>query len=413
MQNSFKAGQNRIYAYLLFFIWPFLSIFVAFYEYRTSWAKNLIWFFVAFYAYTMVISHAGMDANRYRAQFIEVAQSDEKFDSENGLYSVATNNVDFLQPLLNIIVAKITDNYKVLFLVYGLIFGYFFSRNIWLLLENTPRNRIIKIGIPILIVFAFINPFWNINGFRFWTAAQIFVYGCLVYFLKGKKKGLLIILTTVLVHFSFMLPIAILFLYKFLGNRLNIYFYFFIASLFVSELSLDAVRSNLAFLPTIYENRVEAYTDAEYKELRLENSQSSNWYVNLHAVALRFSVYVFLIALYWKTRVYIKKNKKIYSLFNFILLFFGIANIISSVPSAGRFTIVASCIAMAFVYLSVQFLNDRIINLIIKISIPALLLFFIVAVRVGFYTIGLTTIFGNPLIAVFMENDKALIELIK
>ena len=408
-----KQTENGIYAVLIFFVWPFFSTLLAFYKYRESWAKNILWLFVAFYGYTMVIESTEVDAGRYRDQFIEMATTGTTTNIVTDLYARDSDHVDLLNPLLVKVVSLFTDNYKILFLAYGLIFGFFLSRNFWLLLDRT-ENAVTIIGLLLLIVFFVINPIWNINGFRFYAGSQIFVYGALIYFLKGKKSGVYIALSAILVHFSFMIPMAIFFLYRVLGNRLTLYFYIFIASLFITELNMESVRNNLLVIsPVVFEQKIEGYTNEEYKE-RIEASyEGANWYVLLKTKALKYSIYIFLIVLYWRYRNFFKNKKLLYDLFSYVLLFYGIANIISSIPSAGRFITVASGLAIALLYLSLQLKNDTTTNIIIKATMPALLLYVIVVIRIGFDTMGVTTILGNPLIALFMEEDIPLINLIK
>lgn len=409
MHNEVKS--NNIYAYILFLVWPFLSFFIAFYEYRKTWAKNIVWLFVVFYAYTMVISNSQIDANRYRNNFIEISNSDIAFYDVINLYS-DESKVDLLESFITYVISSFTNNYKILFATYGIIFGFFFSRNLWLLFERS-RHKLTWISILLLIIFAIVNPIWNINGFRFWTAAQIFVYGALIYFLEGKKKGLLIAATTVLVHFSFMLPIVILGFYVLFGNRMTIYFYFFIASLFISELNIESVRGNLGLLPIVIENKVEGYTNEEYIESIDNSYKLANWYVLMRTKALKYSIYIVLIFLYWRRELFLKNHKKLFKLFGFVFLFFAIANIISSIPSARRFLVIAYALSTGLIFLSMQYFDDKKINAVIKLTTPALLLYFVVTIRLGFDTFGITTILGNPIIAVFMEDDMALINLIK
>ncbi len=407
---SFSQQKNGVFSYILFAIWPFLAVFIALFEYRQTWAKNIIWLIVVFYGYTMVLSVADMDASRYRDEFIEVANSDgsgDIIDVEN------TNNVDLLKPLLNHLVSSFTDNYKILFMVYGAIFGFFYSRNIWLLLENS-KHKIAIISIPILIVFVFVNPFWNINGFRFWTAAQIFVYGMLLFLLKKNKKGLWLVAITPFIHFSFLFPLAIVAAYIVLGNRVTLYFYLFVASLFISELNLESVRENLnEIVPSIFQRRIDAYIDEGYREVRKEELRNANWYVEMRLKLLKYSVYAFLILIYWRERHFLEKRKGLFRLFCFILLFLSFANVISSIPSASRFIIVSFSFATALIFINMQYLDDKVMHIMTKISIPALLIFLVVTIRMGFDTMSMTTVFGNPLIALFMENDIPLINLIK
>jgi len=408
-----QKSENKVYAALLFLIWPFFAVFIALYQYKQTWAKNIVWFFVAFYGYTMVIGNDGIDASRYRAKFIEMAESSTTTNVFTDLYAKDSDNVDLLSPLLTKTVSMFTNNYKMLFLVYGLVFGYFFSRNLWLLLDRV-RYRITLIHILLLILFFIINPIWNINGFRFYAAAQIFVYGCLTYFLDGKRKGVFIAATAVLAHFSFLLPLLIYVLYRFLGNKLTMYFYFFLVSLFITELNLESVRESLLVIsPVVFEDRIEGYTNEAYKESIVDRFNESRWYLQFKIDSLKYSIYVFLIVLYWRGKYIYKRNKKLYKLFCFILLFYGISSIISYVPSAGRFIEVASGFAIALLFLCLQFRDDKLINNIIKMASPALLLYLLMTIRLGLDTMGITTILGNPLIALFIEDDIPLINLIK
>ncbi|MCB0743252.1 MAG: EpsG family protein [Ignavibacteriae bacterium] len=409
----YKQSENKIYATILFLVWPFLSTFFAILNYREKWAKNIIWIFVAFFGYTMVISNEGMDANRYRDQFIEISEAGGETNLVKGIYAEDTGYVDVLKPFLDRLVSLFTNNYKILFLIYGLIFGYFFSRNIWLLLENI-KQPIVSSSIILLILFSLINPIWNINGFRFWTAAQIFVYGCLLFFLKRDKIGIILSFIALFVHFSFMLPVLILFIYLFIGNRLTIYFYFFITSLFITEINLEVVRSSIeGILPVIFETKVVNYTNEAYREQKVAGFKNMNWYIIYNAFLLKYVIYLYFIFLYWKNRIKIRRNKAVYSLFSFILFYFGIANIVASIPSGGRFLTVAYSFAIALIYIYVQTYKDDLINFIVKVSLPILLLYIIVSIRLGFDTIGITTVIGNPIVALFMDKDRALIELIK
>jgi hypothetical protein len=194
---------------------------------------------------------------------------------------------------------------------------------------------------------------------------------------------------------------------------MTIYFYFFIASLFISELNIESVRGNLGLLPIVIENKVEGYTNEEYIESIDNSYKLANWYVLMRTKALKYSIYIVLIFLYWRRELFLKNHKKLFKLFGFVFLFFAIANIISSIPSARRFLVIAYALSTGLIFLSMQYFDDKKINTVIKLTTPALLLYFVVTIRLGFDTFGITTILGNPIIAFFMEDDMALINLIK
>lgn len=409
-----KKLENTIYAYFIFMIWPFLSIGLAIWQYKEKWAKNIIWVFIVFYSFTFVISREGIDASRYRDSFIDYTEesysNSEFYDT---LYSEETNNIDILHPLLSYIVSKFTNDYRVLFAVFGLIFGYFYSRNIWYLL-NKARPFLKTINIPIIVTFAFIIGFWQINGFRFWTAAHMFFFSVLPYLIEGKKKYLWLSVLTILVHFSFIIPVFILLSYIFLGNRLKVFFSFFLVSLFISEINFEVLNNYLSFFPEVFAIRSGSYINEEYKMLRAARSLNINWYVLYYAKALRWVVIGLIILIYFKGNNFFKENKKFLNLFSFSLLFYGIANIISNIPSGSRFITIANLFMVAFIFFYLQFQNkDTITKMFVYISLPALLLFNIVSIRNGFDTIGLLAVIGNPVIALLLESNIALIDLIK
>ena len=202
-----EKRENNFYAFLVFLIWPFLSVVFAIRNYRTSWAKNIVWLFVAYFGYTIVINDS-IDASRYRDKFLFSASTgDEK--KNIAVYEVGEkDSIDFLEPIISKAISSFTTNYKILFAVFGLIFGFFYSRNIWILLKYL-ESPIMFTGIILLITFLLINPFWNLNGFRFYTASQVFIYGILLYFVEEKKSGIWFILSTFTIHFSFMIAIVI------------------------------------------------------------------------------------------------------------------------------------------------------------------------------------------------------------
>ena len=185
--------------------------------------------------------------------------------------------------------------------------------------------------------------------------------------------------------------------------------------MFISELNIESVKDFFAFLPLVFENKIQSYTNQQYIELRNEQLSSLNWFMQIHMKSLKYSIYVVLFYLYinYKQRFYIKQNKALLSLFCFSLFFYSISNLISSFPSVDRFIIVASSISFAFVFMVLQYTYDKNLNLILKIATPFLLIFVLVSIRNGLDTIGVTAILGNPLVALFIDYDMALIELIK
>lgn len=407
--------KNSFFILCLFALSPFLSLLLSIRNYRASWAKNGVWLFVAFYGYTMVISSEGIDANFYRDDFLRMAQSDISLDNfSNLLYSGEQSYVDIVQPLITFIVSYFTSDYRILFLVFGTLFGYFYSRNIWYLIDNSGAG-FRKEVIPFVVTFALIVGFWQINGFRMWTAAHIFFFGAIRYLYEDKKQGFFIAAFSVLVHFSFVLPTAILLIHTIFKNRVHFYFWIFFGTFFISEISLTVVNELLtSIVPDILLNRVEGYTNEEYAESISQSIQQNSWHAIFYERALRWVIISFISVIYFRSLYLVKSRKSLFSLFNFTLLFLAIGNLLSLVPSGGRFNIIANLFAMTIIVLSLQKVQKgHVILRLVPFAVPALFLYCVVALRLGFDTIGVTTILGNPFVAIFTDVDIALIQFIK
>jgi len=405
-----QKNENTFYAILIFLIWPFLSLILAFKEYKSNWAKNVVWAFTAFFAYSKVAPFGiYTDAVGYSMKFEAMAKTGTFESAFTGLF---TEKADVFEPFLSFVVSRFTDNYKIYFMIIGLFYGYFFSRNIWFLLER-KITRFRYVDVIILLMLSLIIPMWNLGGFRFWLASHVFIYGVLNYIYKKDIKYIVLILSTFLIHFSYAIPIGVFLIYRFLGNRTNIYFIFFAVSIFLTGLSGGSLRTQSDVLPDVYKNRVDGYTNEDYIEKKKSFSSAANWYVSFSGYVLKYVSYLFLIIVFLKGKYQLLTHEQ-RSLFSFILLFYGIANFLSPFSSAARFLTPASLFTFIFIFL---YLQDRIISRIldkyILIVSPFLFIFIIVAFRKGFDWFGLSTIFGNPLIAIFLEEKYPLIDYIK
>lgn len=413
--NEYKIRNIKLYIVIIFFISPFISLLVAIKSYRSPWAKNVIWFFVAFYGYTLVISNEEMDANRYREWFYEMGQANISIENFHTIiYNEYTNNVDVLQPLLTFLVSRFTSNPQILFFAFALVFGYFYSRNIWLILNNSGAI-LKKESIPLIITFAFIIGFWQINGFRMWTAAHVFFFGVVQYLIYKRKAGLVIAISSVFIHFSFVLPSIILFMYLVFKNSVKLYFILFVATFFITELNLEYVREMLNNIsPDFFKTRINSYTNEGYSEEVINQLNNRSWHAQYYIKALKWVVIMFMTIIYFKGLRFLQSTNSIFSLYCFTLLFLSIATVVSQLPSGGRFLNVAYLFAIASIVLYLQhFQTERIFKKLFPFLTVALVLYCFVSVRIGFDTIGLVTILGNPFIAVFSNINIALIELIK
>ena len=389
-------------------------------HWQKPWSKNVIWLFCIYFGFTFVIpERGGYDTERIISQFITFSRSDLSLaELWNSFYSEGTKYADILSPLILYLVSRFTQNPSILFAVLALIFGYFYSRNIWYVLDQTSGN--FK-GIELLYILTMVllNPIWQISGFRFFIAAHVFLYGTLPYLLNKNNNRLLFSGLSILLHWSFVFPVAVLILFSILKNRLTIYFILFIFTSFIKELDLEMVRSVLSSylpdsLPDVYDQRILAYTNITYAESLIAKKESFAWYLTFSSEGIKWVVYAFILLVYFFGKETLNSVPKLKTLFCFSLLLYGLANIFSLVPSGGRFILLANTFLFPFFILLMNSIPEIKGLLLLKtLSIPALLLYCIVVIRVGMDYYGLTTLFSNPLLAAIYTDMVPLIEGIK
>ena len=405
--RDYEDQKSGFYAAIIFFIWPLLSVILAFKDYKSSWGKNIFWAFVAFYGMSFAIGAESQNSDivRYVAE-VEYLHGMQMSLGDAVDYYRESGEVDILRTFIAITVSRFTDNQAILTLIYGLIFGFFYSRNLWYILGRLKGN-IRPVTVLLFICFFLVIPMWNITTFRMWTAAHIFIYGALPYLFEKKSRGLIIASLSILVHFSFIIPVAVLYAYSLFGNRLMLYFIFFIATFFVAEINLN-VFNNLveSYAPEIVQERTSGYRGEQYVEsYREEGDNGKVWYAEWYNRALRWAVVGFLVFIFIRGRTFFAENTLWLRLFSFILLFYGVANLLSSLPSGGRYISIVNMLALALIILYMQNVEEKaVVQTSGFVAAPLLLLFIIVSVRMALYSLSATAVFGNPVISLFFNE---------
>ena len=402
-------GKSGSYAVLIFMVWPLLALVSAFWNYNKGWGKNILWAFVAFYGFTFAIGaeSKGSDIVRYVAE-VETLHSMGMTISDMFAYYLQSGEIDILRTFIAVVVSRFTDSQAIVTLIYGIIFGFFFSRNVWYVL-NHLKGKLQPITLLLLVCFTLIIPIWNITTFRMWTAAHIFIYGLLPFLIQNNKKGIVIATLAILVHYAFLVPVAVLYAYLLFGNRMMIYFLFFLATFFISEIDLTVFNNAVEnYAPEVLQERTSSYRGEQKVESHREGAvQGRVWYAVWYKRVLKWSVMGFLVLLFLKGRDFFNRNLAWANLLSFTLLFYGVANLFSSLPSGGRFIAVANLCAVALIVLYVQNRDHEVsMKRFIMAATPALLLFVVVSMRDGLYSTSATTILGNPFIALFMSGEN-------
>lgn len=413
--------------WFLFILAPFFAGLTALRSYRSPWAKNVVWAFVVFYGFSFAVGKENFDADivRYIDELKELYGKPIVFSDIVAMFN-ESGEADILRTLIAVVLSRFTDSSAVLTAVYGFIFGFFFSRCLWYMMERFT-GKMKGITAFFLVAFFLVNPFWNINGFRFNTAALVFIYGAMPYLYENNKKKLIVCFASVLVHFSFLFVLAVFTIYLIAGNRKNAYFIFFIVSVFTSNININQFNEFLEQnLPEVFlersknyreEDRVQEFRESE-RDLAIQTDTGlvvkKNWYAVFYLRLLYWSLNALLIALFiFGKRVFAGSNWMLRG-YCFSLLMFAAANIMQSLPSGERYLMIAALMSLSVIIFYLQNQPyEKYISKLAFILVPALLIFMIVALRTGLYSISLTTILGNPILAIFTDYNLSLNDIIK
>ena len=424
-----QKNNNKSTAIILTLLFPFAGLIYCLSRWRASWAKDVFWLACIYLGAVLIycpegtILGSGSDGGRYVLRFMEMYNSNVSIKAILGSYLLDQNTMDLYFPLTCYFVSRFTDNGHVLFAVFAFVFGYFYSRNIWYILEKLPNK---KLGALIILVslFFLINPITHINGVRYNTAIHIFVFALLPYLLDNDKSKLWWLLVVPLVHFSFFYISVLALAYVLLiPNKmktngqllLTILWFLFIASLFVNALNLSSVKSVLTdYSPEAYEERIESYVDQEILNSRSEALAAANWYVGVSGIIKNWCYSILLILVLPCIRRNYKSGSSIYNMYAFSLLFSTFANIMALIPSGGRFLLVAQMFSVALIVLvSMSIPNNNIYLRYLNIALVILIIPLIVDIRKLLDFFSITALFGNFITVFFWENNIPLIDYIK
>lgn len=354
------------------------------------------------------------DSSRYVEKLQTLYESPMTWEVfKASFYSDEGKTTDIYQGLVTYVFSLFTNNGNILFGFFGLVFGYFYSRNIWHLLNEARRTNMKGIHWLLIFSFAFVIGFWELNGVRMWTAAHIFFYGTYLFVVNGNKKGFLIAALSILVHFSFIVPVAIVAFFYFIRIPWKILYFVFIASFFISELNIGSIGGLIGnFAPGFLTPKIEAYTSDEHIDT-LTSAPVVNWYVTYYAKSLGWVIFIMVSSIYFSGLSLLKSNKKFSNLFSFTLLFLTVGNIMSQLPSGGRYLTIARLFAMALLFLFYIWYDNITYKKRMKLVAPLLAFFIIVSLRMAFDTVTFGTIMTNPIIAAFVDVQIPLIDLLK
>lgn len=388
--------------YISFLFLPMLSLILAIKNYRLPWAKNVVWAFTAFYAYHFSAPNEGSDIYAYIAKFQRY--TDQVYtlpDFIKSLYAEGSTTLDVIEPLTSYLISQATRDHHFLLLTYGVIFGYFFSRNIWFFLDKTKGNLTLQ-SFSVLLLLIIQIGIWNLNGFRFWCAAHIFIYAALNLIILKNTKGYIFLLLACLMHLGLILPTFIVLIFRFIRVPLSVLYVFFLFTFFLAELDMEVVRNSISnYAPTFITGKLNSYTSEAYTEVVAEKLGGYSIFYQVSKI-VRVGIILFFTSLLFINRKQLTKDV-MYKLFSFYLVLGAVANILSQIPSGNRYLIISDFILYGvFFYFIQNYKTLKLYKFIICLS-PLILIYAIYNFRViGIHTFNIHHFINNPIISLFI-----------
>jgi hypothetical protein len=302
------------------------------------------------------------------------------------------------------IVKNFTNNPKILYALFGFVYGIFSYLSLQLLVKE-KRNGNDKYYFIMALTFFSIYPISMVNGVRFNTASLVFFYSIINIFIYNRKVWIIGVLSTYLIHFSFLfsIPFVLLIwifrpLFQSENQKDNWVFYLFIISFVVSwfipknAISLDSIK-DIDLVSSSVSSKLSRYNSVEATELYNTRLSSSIFLKVSRVFENLVKVYVFIIiVVVWKKCDKTLIHKRFRKHFSIVLLLLSFGFIAETIPSGGRFLLTAYMFSLYLFYQIYNFNG----NLFLKKYIAGLLPVFSFTILYSIFFLGFVLV--NPLL---------------
>lgn len=371
-------------------------------------AKNLFWFGCAFMGYIFIfnpVSGSGADGVRVAQGLVDMSiQKTGVNDLIKNLY-VEDGTVDIYQTLTTYLVSRFTSNPHYLFLILAIVFGFFYSRNVWRVLNYITSNKNETYIWLFIVMLILLNPIWNINGGRMWVALHVFIYGLFGYFFDGKPTKLVWAVVSVFIHFSFLFPLLLLMILAFLPKRnTEIYFLFFIISTVINDINIITLKNTIeGYLPGFLTYKVDAYMNEDLVSSISDGYKDWSTYLYVSKY-MNIAFKYILLLVFWLNRNIIIENSVSKNILYTYLFFGGCINILSGIPSMGRFVTLEDFIMFSLLLFCIGKVSiSAQTKDVLKYSSLLLILPILLALRIGSIYYGHSLFWENFVGAIFLK----------
>lgn len=398
--------QTKTYLLLLYLIWPFSTLYLAVKFFDFKFGKRL---FILLYGFLGFTALSFGDLDRYEREFY--LKKGISFTSAfETLFSLQENK--FYNSLLSIFSGLFFETHHYYFAFLFMVYGFFLV-HILDVFKVVKIPKLTMFGLLFflgILMWVLIRPLPNL---AFYTGGLFVIYNLLYYFKTKAKKYLLFIFFVPLFHIGLTIFIIIPVLLLIFKNKVWFYVLFVIFTYGLGQSSVVGIMGEFAESNsgTVLESKYNAYVSEdgqEHMEKRYEeNSINYNGklklLLNFQDVIFYIFVPIGMIILFFKRKQLLQANETLI-FYNIVLSCWGISNLMLNISQGERFLLIFSFIAVGlffYVYLTVgQFFLTRYFNLFLKIFVPVLFVYSLMALVASHFIISNEFFFSNIIIEI-------------
>lgn len=395
-----RTATHNSNHWLTFLLLPFVSFVSAIKDADKKSAQVLIVVFCGLVGWLMDPGTDQLDVFRYFERFDYISSWSPSIFGANLLeyLSFNSNTKDFYFETVVYLCSRFIPNPHFYYLIFGLVFGVFFSKSLSIILSNFYDNggKLDYYSGIFLFLIVFAIPFYLIESVRFWTAAWIGIYVALKVFVEKKTRYILWLALALYIHGTYLIYI-VLFVLSYFCSRTNKLTYPLVILVYLSVpfsyLSFDAIDSVAQYIPGFLEHTTDVYVEKVYEEQITGTGFS--WVASFFDEAVKIFNYLLIVLLTLSRKVNDDKYSRLYI---FLLIIIAFANFTFNVPSlGGRYFVVAEPVLY---FLCLMTFKDQKYKTFIK-TVPYIFSFSIVYLFYYYLPncIGLFSLFVSPIIS--------------
>ncbi len=402
---------------LAFIAWPLIGLILAISNIRLSYARWILIAFCGYYGLTMVFENETLDSYTHAERFIQDSEMtlSEYLNTIGEIFSLQSKDLDIYVITSSFIVSIFSSKPEVYYLLHATVFGFFYISTLYHLLDEsknyTFKNKLFFI--LFLIALAGLVPISQVNSIRQWTAAWIFTFG-VVNYIRGKYNYIFVASASILVHFMFALPVAILFIFSLLGRKNSLYWTMLIVA-FVLNNAVGVFLDSFGNLDQEgVTNKIKGYSNENWLEARETSRESVRWFVKYKDDLINYSMNLLIIRF-----VTLKKKLNLdltqERLYSFLILFSSFTVLVWDVEALGNRMRISFWLLCFYFFARLYLLNNFKFkyNAVAALPLGAMVLWMLVDFRTASTWTSDITFFGNIFYLILFPDEKtALFDLI-